>query len=150
MVMVMVMVMAVMMVMMTNDDGGDDDDDGDGGGDDGDGDGDGDGDDSGHCLLKHFWGQRVATQPLARFASWSASIVGSGRTDTLGVPSHSQTRTLGGHTVTWIPGAPSCIGSWSANQTASSTPYGMLRSSSRRWLRRAATAILKYVEQSSS
>ena len=129
--MVLVKVMAMAMVMVTPADDGD----GDGDGDDGDGDGDdgdghGDGDDSGHCRLKQFLGQGVAPQPLARFASWSAPIVGSGRTDTVGFPIGSQTRTLGGDTVTWIPRTPDerCIGSGSADLTASSTRYGMLRS----------------------
>ena len=115
--MVLVKVMAMAMVMVTPADDGDGDD----------GDGHGDGDDSGHCRLKHFLGQGVAPQPLARFASWSAPIVGSGRTDTVGFPIGSQTRTLGGDTVTWIPRTQRCIGSGSADQTASSTRYGMLR-----------------------
>ena len=81
MMVTLTMTMMTMIVMMVaNDD---------------DGDGDGDGDDSGHCWLKHSLGQRVAPQPLARFASWSAPIVGSGRTDTVGFPIGSQTRTLG-------------------------------------------------------
>ena len=104
------------------DGGGDGDgDDGDGDGDDGDGDGDGDGDDSGYCRLKHAFGQKVAPQPLARFASWSAPIVGSGRTDTVGFPIGSQTRTLASDTVTWIQRNPRGIGSWSENQAASTT-----------------------------
>ena len=82
MVLVMVKVMAMAMVMVTPADDGDGDGDGDGD----DGDGHGDGDDSGHCRLKHFLGQGVAPQPLARFASWSAPIVGSARTDTVGFP----------------------------------------------------------------
>ena len=50
-----------------DDDGdGDGEGDGDGDGDGDDGDGDGDCDDSGHRILKHFLGQRVAAQPLAR------------------------------------------------------------------------------------
>ena len=57
-------------------------------------------------------------------------------TDAVGFPIGSQTRTLGGHTVTWVPWNPRGIGSWSAHQTASSTQYGMLRSSWRRRPRR--------------
>ena len=132
--MVLVKVMAMAMVMVTLVDDGDGDGDGD------DGDGHGDGDDSGHCRLKHFLGQGVAPQPLARFASWSAPIVGSGRTDTVGFPIGSQTRTLGGDTVTWIPRTPDerCIGLGSADQTASSTRYGMLRTD---WSRRLQTTL---------
>ena len=106
-------------------------------------DGDGDGDDGGHWRLRHSLRHRVAPQPLARFASWSAPIVGSGRTDTVGFPIGSQTRTLGGHTVTWIPRNPRGIGSWSADRTASSTQYGMLRSSWRRRPRRPCGGISK-------
>ena len=126
----MVLVKVMAMVMVTPADDGDGDD----------GDGHGDGDDSGHCRLKHFLGQGVAPQPLARFASWSAPIVGSGRTDTVGFPIGSQTRTLGGDTVTWIPRTPDerCIGSGSADQTASSTRYGMLRTD---WSRRPLTTL---------
>jgi len=113
----MVLVKVMAMVMVTPADDGDGDD----------GDGHGDGDDNGHCRLKHFLGQGVAPQPLARFAPWSAPIVGSGRTDTFGFPSGFRLYLLGGDSVTWIPRIPRSIGSWSAIQTAGSTQYGMLR-----------------------
>ena len=132
--MVLVMVMAMAMVMVTPADDGDGDGDGDGD----DGHGHGDGDDSGHCRLKHFLGQGVAPQPLARFASWSAPIVGSGRTDTVGFPIGLRLNILGGDTVTWIPRIPRSIGSWFAIQTASSTQYGMLRTN---WSRRPLTTL---------
>ena len=63
---------------------------------------------------------------------WSARIVGSGRTDAVGFPSGSRRRTLGGDSLTYVLGIPSCIGLQSADLTASSTRYGMLRSNWRR------------------
>ena len=59
---------------------------------------------------------------------WSARIVGSGRTDAVGFPSGSRRRTLGGDSLTYVLGIPSCIGLHSADLTASSTRCGMLRS----------------------
>ena len=59
---------------------------------------------------------------------WSARIVGNGRTDADGFPSGSRRRTLGGDSLTYVLGIPSCIGLQSADLTASSTRYGMLRS----------------------
>ena len=88
------------------------------------------------CRLKHFLGRVVAERPS--LVSWSASAVSSGRTDTVGFPSGSQTRTLGGDTVTWIPRTPRGIGSGFADQTASSTRYGMLRTD---WSRRPLTTL---------
>ena len=59
---------------------------------------------------------------------WSARNAGSGRTDAVGFPSGSPRRTLGGDSLTYVLGIPSCIGLQSADLTASSTRYGMLRS----------------------